>query len=133
MSVDLKEIFQTNKTDLTSSLNFDLNQQLMCMSWFSSIALNGRSGMLCRQCLVLLHVMFLLCVASYFLLPFTPMPKAMKAMKNAKKAAAPARAARRELYGMIAMRFGDTDVIVDKGGKIGTAEFESLREGILGG
>ena len=37
-------------------------------------------------------------------------------------------AARRELYGMLAMRFGDTDV--DKDGKIIAAEFDSLCEDI---
>ena len=37
-------------------------------------------------------------------------------------------AARRELYGLLAMRFGDTDV--DKDGKINAAEFDGLCEDI---
>jgi hypothetical protein len=37
-------------------------------------------------------------------------------------------AARRELYGMLAMRFGDTDV--DKDGKINAAEFDGLCEDV---
>jgi len=37
-------------------------------------------------------------------------------------------AAQRELYGMLAMRFGDTDV--DKDGKINAAEFDSLCEDV---